>query len=131
MSDDPVEMVRRFLEAFNARQTETMLEMLHPEAELYPMRAQLEGRAYRGHHGLHEVLADIFEDWEEISMKTEQTLEADDAVVALGRLRGRGRVSGVDVDVPMGWVWRLRDGRVVYGRAYSDPRDARRAAGLE
>ena len=131
MSGEAAEIVRRFLDAFNARDTETMLEMLHPEAELYPMRAQLEGKAYRGHEGLHEVLADILEDWDSITMKAEQTLEADDAVVALGRLRGRGRVSGVDIDVPMGWVWRLRDGRVIYGRAYSDPRDARRAAGLE
>jgi ketosteroid isomerase-like protein len=37
----------------------------------------------------------------------------------------------VDLDVPMGFVWTLREGRVVGGRTFSDPADAMRAAGLE
>ena len=49
----------------------------------------------------------------------------------LGRLRARGRASGMDLDVPMGFVWTLRDGKVVRARTFSEQADALRAAGLE
>ena len=53
--------------------------------------------------------------------------DAGDEVVLLGRLQGRGRASGVDLDVPMGFVWTLREGKVVYARSIL--RAGRRAAG--
>jgi ketosteroid isomerase-like protein len=34
------------------------------------------------------------------------------------------------IDAPAGWVWRLRDGRIVEGRAYDSRRGALEAAGL-
>ena len=49
----------------------------------------------------------------------------------LGRLQGRGRTSGVELDVPMGFVWTLRDGKVVRAKSFSEQADALRAAGLE
>jgi ketosteroid isomerase-like protein len=63
-------------------------------------------------------------------MDAEEFREAGDQVVVLGRLRARGRTSGVDLDVPMGFVWRLRDGKVVYARSFSEQADALRDAGL-
>jgi hypothetical protein len=37
----------------------------------------------------------------------------------------------VDVDVPVGWVWNVRDGKAVYAKAYSKQADALRAVGLD
>jgi len=39
---------------------------------------------------------------------------------------GVGRV----IDAPAGWVWRLRDGKLVEGRVYENQREALAAAGL-
>jgi hypothetical protein len=32
--------------------------------------------------------------------------------------------------VPMGWVWRMRDGKAFYAKAYSKQEDALRDAGV-
>jgi ketosteroid isomerase-like protein len=131
MSAQNVETVRRLVEAFNDRDIDAMLPDIQPDAELHPLRAQLEGKAYRGHDGLREMLADFDQDWELVQMDAEQFRDAGDQVVALGRLRARGRTSRVDLDVPMGFVWKLRDGKAVYLKTFSEQADALRAAGLE
>ena len=107
-----------------------MAQHMEPGAELYPLRAQLEGKAYRGVQGVRQMLADFDQDWEFVRMDAEELREAGDQVVLLGRLRARGRASGVDLDVPLGFVWRLRDGKVVYARSFSEQADALRDAGL-
>jgi uncharacterized protein len=132
VSAENVQIVRRLGEAFNDRDLDATFAILHPEAELHPLRAQLEGKAYVGHEGYRELLADFDQDWEYVQMDPEDFREAgDDMVVVLGRLRARARTSGVDLDVPMGFLWTLRDGKVVHGRTFSDQAEALRAAGLD
>jgi ketosteroid isomerase-like protein len=77
------------------------------------------------------MFADFDEDWEELRIEIGEIREVGDQVAAICRLRSRGRTSGVDLDVPIGFVWRFRDGKAVYARSYSEPADALRAAGLE
>ena len=131
MSASNVEVIRRLVEAFNARDLDLLLEGLQPDVELHPLRAQLEGKAYRGHEGMREMLADFDQDWESLHLEPEEFKDAGDTVVVLGRLRARGRTSGVDLDVPMGFVWKLRDGKGAYAETFSEPQDALRSAGLE
>jgi hypothetical protein len=35
------------------------------------------------------------------------------------------------IDAPAGWVWRLRDGRLIEGRVYETRREALAAGGLD
>jgi ketosteroid isomerase-like protein len=130
VSAENLQIIRELVEAFNGRDLDAAFAVLHPEAELHPLRAQLEGKAYVGHDGLRELLADFDQDWEYVQMDPEEFREADDKVLVLGRLRARARASGMDLDVPMGFVWTLREGKVVHGRTFSDQADAVRAAGL-
>ncbi len=131
MSTENVQIIRRLVEAFNDRDIDSVVQDMQPDVELHPLRAQLEGKAYRGHDGVREMLADFDQDWESIQVDAEEFRDADDEVVVLGRLRARGRASGIDLDVPMGFVWTLRDGKVVRIRSFSEQADALRAAGLE
>ena len=131
MSTENVQLIRRLVEAFNDRDIDSVVQDMQPDVELHPLRAQLERKAYRGHDGVREMLADFDQDWEYIQVDAEEFRDADDEVVVLGRLRARGRASGIDLDVPMGFVWTLRDGKVVRIRSFSEQADALRAAGLE
>ncbi|MGH2954300.1 MAG: nuclear transport factor 2 family protein [Solirubrobacterales bacterium] len=131
MSGDDIAVIRGMFEAFNARDAEAMVALTHPDGDVYPMRAQLEGRGYHGHEGIREMMDDLFEDWESVEMELEEFREGDEGIAALGRLKGCGRASGVDVDVPMGWVWKVADGKAVYAKAYSQQEDALKDAGVE
>jgi len=54
----------------------------------------------------------------------------DEEVVTCHHVRGRGRGSGVEVEFDYAYLWRLRGGKIVYGKAFRGPADALEAAGL-
>ena len=124
MASENAAVIERLVAAFNRHDAEALMAALAEDAELLPLRAQLEGRPYRGHEGARQMLADFDEDWEELRLEVDEMREAGDQVVLVGRLQGRGRTSGVDLDVPVGFLWRLRDGQVVFARTFSEPEDA-------
>ena len=62
MSGGNVESVRRLLDAFNDRDVERMAAENSDDAEIYPLRAQLEGKVYRGGAGMRQMVADFDED---------------------------------------------------------------------
>jgi ketosteroid isomerase-like protein len=51
-------------------------------------------------------------------------------LVAIGRIRGRGKESGAEAESPINRVVDFRDGRAVRVHEYLDPREALEAAGL-
>jgi ketosteroid isomerase-like protein len=60
----------------------------------------------------------------------QELMEGSDSILAVGTLHGRGRGSGVDVEVDLAFVARLRDGLIRSFRTYTDRADALEAAGL-
>jgi ketosteroid isomerase-like protein len=131
MSNTNAEILHRFIAAWNARDIDRVAALTHPDAELRPMRAQLEGKAYRGREGARQGAADLDEDWADLRMQVVELEEVEDRTFTRVRLTGQGKASGVDVDVVTGWIFRFRDGLIVYARAYSDPEHARDELGDE
>jgi ketosteroid isomerase-like protein len=131
MSNENVDVVRRLLDAFNARDLDALLAIVDPEAEIESLRAQLEGNPYRGHDGVRQMLVDFDEDWASLEMVAEDFREKGDQVVVLARLRARGRASGADLDVPIGFVSSLRGGKISRCKTFSERAEALRAAGLD
>ena len=68
--------------------------------------------------------------WEGFRLEAEAFLPAEDKVVVLVVLRGRGRGSGVEVATPAAHVWTMRLGKAVRVEAYMDRARALEAAGL-
>ena len=52
MAQEDVEVVREAFETFNRGDREAWIAMCAEDAELYSLRAQLEGNPYRGHDGI-------------------------------------------------------------------------------
>jgi ketosteroid isomerase-like protein len=88
------------------------------------------GGTYRGHAGIREMIARLAEAFDHVKFDFDRYLDAGDTVVALGRLRFRGGSSGVSADQPIGYLFRVRDGRLTYARSYLQPDEALEAAGL-
>ena len=125
------EAVRRFADAFERRDIGAAFELLDPEAELLPIRAQLEGATYRGHDGYRDLVADFDQDWEGLRLVFEELRESGDRVVASGRMVARGRASGVDLDVPLALLYRFSGDKIVRIESFTDPAEALRAAGID
>jgi ketosteroid isomerase-like protein len=130
MLEENVEIALAAVDAWNRGDPEAFLALWDEEAEFYPLRAQLEGESYSGHDGLRRFLAELTQDFEEVRFEIEETRDAGEQVVGIGRFRARGRASGVDLNVPLGAFMRMRRRKIVYTRLFSEPADALEAAGL-
>jgi ketosteroid isomerase-like protein len=130
MSQENVEIALAAVDAWNRGDREAWLVLWDEEAEFYPLRAQLEGESYSGHDGLMRFLAEMTQDFEGVRFEIDETRDAGEQVVGIGRFRARGRASGVDLNVPLGVLTRTRRGKIVYTRLFSEPADALAAAGL-
>jgi ketosteroid isomerase-like protein len=139
MSRENVEAVRRVFESFQAG-----LERDDPvaffDSEDVPddyevlMRPgdAIEGRTvWRGREGFMDCYRTWTEEFEASSVLVERVIDAgDDRVVALTRLAGVGKRSRAQVEMGLGQVFELNEGRLVrvtYDLSYAD---ALEAAGL-
>jgi ketosteroid isomerase-like protein len=69
--------------------------------------------------------------WEEWDWEIEEVRDRGDLVVTRTRVTGRGRGSGMVLDMQMGQIWRFRHGKVIRYEAHPSWDEALAAAGLE
>ena len=130
MSEANVDVVRDVFAAWNAGDLDRLTGLLASDFEFVPFRSQLDGAPYLGAEGVRQFARDAEEEWDYIRIASDEFRDAGDQVVMLGRYDARGRASGVDVQFPAAWVARLRGGKLVQLRSYSDRELALEAAGL-
>ena len=131
MSTQNVEIVRGVHLAFNRRDVDAILAVWDEEAEFRPVMSALEGAVYRGHEGLRQWMREVDEDWDVFEANGDEYRDLGDEVLALGGWHARGRASGIVLDVKTAaWLVRLREGKVVSYRSFSDRDEAFEAAGI-
>ena len=130
MSQENVEAMRAAMEAFNRRDADAFGALFADDAEIVPVRAALEGIVYRGPDAAAQYCAAIDETWENLAWEIEDMRDGGDWVLALGRIRGEGRGSGVGIDARAGWIARFSDGLARSFHTYADRREALEAVGL-
>jgi ketosteroid isomerase-like protein len=133
VSAENVESFKRAVEAFNRRDVEALLQELEPKVEWHPALERLlggEATVYRGHEGVRELLRNTDEALGEIFVEFSKIQDLGDQIVAIGRLRTRGKESGAETESPVGYVAKLRDGKTIQIRTFLDPNEALEAAGL-
>ncbi len=121
-------VVRAVFAAFAERDVERALELIDPEVEFTPVTSDFAGRTepYRGHDGIRAYFRDVALVWEDLRLTPRDFCEVGESIVVTGRVNARSPARIVDGST--GWVWRVRDGRVVYGRVYASAGDAHQAA---
>ncbi len=134
MSQENVEAFNRGVDAYNRRDTEALLAGLDSDVEWHPaLLVSLGGEAtvYRGHRGVRELLRDTDETLAEIHVEFADVRDLGDQIVAIGRLRTRGKASGAVAESDVGYVADFNDdGKATRIRTYLDPEEALKAAGL-
>ena len=131
MASANVEIVKRFIDAYNRRDVEALAGLVTPDFEFFAaMIGVVEGGSYRGREGMEAYFKDIGDTWEVLRVLGDEFRDLGDRVLWLGRAEGRGKGSGVPVDAPLGAVSDFRDGKISRARAFLDHGEALRAAGL-
>jgi ketosteroid isomerase-like protein len=86
---------------------------------------------FHGHDGIRRFFRAWFSPFESYHAHPEEFIDAGDAVVVRVRQGGRGKQSGVEVNMAPYWqVYRLRDGLAVRIEVFSDQTEALIAVGL-
>jgi ketosteroid isomerase-like protein len=122
-----IEVVKAMFAAFAARDLEAVLALAHPEIEFTAVTGAHAGRTepYRGHDGMRQYFRDVATVWEELHLTPREFRESGDLVLVTGKVSARSRSRTVAGST--GWIWRVRDGKVVFGRVYASAADATEA----
>jgi ketosteroid isomerase-like protein len=128
MSQEIVDVFQRGTEAINRGELD-IPAFVHPEVVFEPQRSRTEG-AFVGHEGMRRFIADTEEMFEVFNATYTDVRDLGDRVLAIGSIRMRAKVSGVETDVPTAVIAEFRDGLMSRFHDYGDARSALRAAGV-
>ena len=131
MSEENVELHRRAIEAFNARDIEALItRFFDPSIELHTAFEAVSG-VYHGHDGVRRWHRDLEDAWgDEIRIEPKAYFDLGEHTLLSYVFRGRGLQSGAEVAMPRAQVFRWRDGLCIYVRVYAHREDALKDLGV-
>jgi ketosteroid isomerase-like protein len=132
MSQENVEVVRAFLDAYNRGELDVVFELCTPDVEGYPASVFPEPRPRFGRVAMKAFLEEIGSAWAEPPryVLTEVVAVGDDRVLARGDWRGRGAASAIESSSEWSIVWTIRDRQIARIAWFSDHNEALEAVGL-
>lgn len=131
MSREDVQVVLDQFAAVNERDFERAMSLYAEDVELvvHP-RAFLESGTYSGREAVGEWFGNWFRTFaRDYRFDIEEARDLGDAVLLVASHHGSGRTSGAEVHGHTGYLYRVRDGRVVRAELYPSREDALEAAG--
>jgi ketosteroid isomerase-like protein len=126
MSQENVEIVRRFFETYGQGDIDAALECLAADV-VYEV---LQEAPARGPEAVREIWKRWEDAWAELETIPEEYIDAGDRVVVAVRYTGRGHGSGIEFDQRTFDVYTLREGLIVHKTEVSDRSEALAAVGL-
>jgi ketosteroid isomerase-like protein len=126
MSQENVEIVRKSIEAYARGDLDTALTYADPDIVWNPV----EEAASQGHDAIRANLERWETDFEDFEATPEEYIDAGDQVLVTVHWSGRGRGSGLQVDIRTYSVYALRDGKVIRLDEFTERSEALEAAGL-
>jgi ketosteroid isomerase-like protein len=125
MPERNVELARRWVLAYNARDTEALTSCCDPRIEFHAVYAAVGGGVYHGHDGLRQFIRDVDDAWGDgSSLEPKTYFDVGAQTLAFYVFHTRGRQSGLETTMQLAQVARWRDGLCVYMRSYADRDEA-------
>jgi ketosteroid isomerase-like protein len=130
MSDENVELLRRFHVAFNGRDLDALLALHDSEVEIVSLRTGLEGgHPFRGHDGLRSWYGSLLDVYPDFVSEVEEVRELGEATISRLRQHGHGRGSDVPIELTVWQVAHARNGKIVRWCVVRTEAEALEAAG--
>jgi ketosteroid isomerase-like protein len=125
---DAPEVVRELFAAFARGDSDTAQTYVHPDCSFWPEgTAAAMGRTepYAGPEGVVAYFADVAAAWDSLVVETTDVRSIGTGVICFGVAVGRLRGEVEEQRIPVLWVFRLRDDKIVFGRAAASAAEAR------
>ena len=125
-STSPMAPIERLYDCFNRRDEACIEAICDERMEFFPVvTAEAVGREapYIGPGGLRDYMDDVAKVWEELQITPSEVESQDETHLVRGRVYARSHELGIR-DVPVAWIWEVRDGRFVRGEVFPDPEQA-------
>jgi ketosteroid isomerase-like protein len=131
MSQENVEKVRRAFEGTNSRDFSYLPGLIDEDCELR-LPSEFPGtQTARGPEGFLSALGELEEAFQDIAYEPQEFLDTGDLVLATVRTSGHARHTGIEVELPVQWLYTFCAGKVIRMDVYFDRAKALEAAGLE
>jgi ketosteroid isomerase-like protein len=132
MSQENVEVVRRFWAALNEDPPRLLLDFIDEEAEIRnPPEFPLQG-PFHGHEGARVWARESWEILDDLHHELEEVIDVGDGATLISVQRAQGRTRHMQLDTDFQWaaVWVFRDGKLFRAQGYMRKAEALEAAGL-
>jgi ketosteroid isomerase-like protein len=129
MSQESVEIVRRWNTAYNDRDFETLIDLTDPDFEFRSIFVGIES-VFRGHDGLRAYFEGIESAYARFEIWPERFFDAGAAVLLDCRIEWRGNESGVEGTMRIAVAAWLKAGRVFHLESYPNLNEGLEAVGL-
>ena len=132
MSVENLETARRLFEFWEDRDYAAREHMVHPDLVVDVSRNVFNPGIYHGVDGFRKAVEQADEMWDEFRVEPHEFIDLGDTVVVASTISGKGRGSGVEVEMPLFTVIEFREGKVSrFIGGLRDRDEALEAAGLE
>jgi len=131
MSRENVEIVQAAFQAYERADMEGVLRLCDEHIEI-TQAVELPGvsRHQYGHAGVLEAFALWPEQWDDFRIDILRISDTGDRVIVTTLQRGRGKVSGVQVETSFSFLFSIRAGKITEWRIFTREAEALEAAGL-
>ncbi|HEY7629952.1 MAG TPA: nuclear transport factor 2 family protein [Thermoleophilaceae bacterium] len=130
MAQDNIQIVLEENSRYNAGDHEPRLEFWHEDAEYHQSREDPDADVHRGIDEIRALFARWSESYPDLTSEPLEARGNGPRVFLWVRLVGRGARSGLPMEMELGQVYWLRDGRVERLDEYPERAEALAAAGL-
>ena len=131
MSQQDLDLLHAGYEAFAAGDVESALALMSADLELHvhTERPDIQSRKYHGHDGFRANFGELTDVFDDLHVEPTEFDDRDGRVLAVVRVTGRGKASGVAIEAKIFHVWTIRDGKATRLEIFSDRKQAERALG--
>jgi ketosteroid isomerase-like protein len=132
MSEENLKTIRDAAEAFNRGDLDTWFGYLADDIDHRAVEGAPDDHGpIHGKDALRAYLQDWQDTFDELTGELVELIDAgEDNVIAVIRISGRAKLSGVEADLTYAALYTLRDGKIARGREYWTRDEALEAAGL-
>jgi ketosteroid isomerase-like protein len=132
VSGTRVDLARRGWDLWRSRDFDALGEMTIEDFVFVPaIAASVEGGAVHGIEGSRRFFEGLDETWESFDIDSEEFREVGDRVLVVGRVRAKGRGSGLELDQPIAMVVWFRGDKIARIQSFLDSDQAHEAASKE